>query len=432
MTRKTRKKALPGLLWSILALSPWLQAVLLVSSSAAQEAILGKPPLDAGPVSSIAVRTDTELFRYMLDFQNRQNSKEVALLLNHDTWGDDQLTVTLGGQARFSLLAATTNTADKFSYLGRFPTDFSGDSATDARVLQANTAMTVHAGSWVNFYGELLFSDVFSFADFKQGSLQTRQAYAVFGDLDVTPWYAFVGKKNLSFGDMSTLSPFTQAVPWHYFGALGEGIGAGYAGEKLHVAVQAVNGSRGIRVADSEEKGKLNNVAANAIYTIDIAESSRLQLGSSFLLGTIYDGNVAEHLDPAVSGETNSAYDINALLQVGQWSFAGEFVSTVDDWPVTNHPVRAYKTEAAYDTCLFETPSRLSVSWSEGIQGDEGTEFEFNNQLVLGLGMQVSPHALLTAEYVRSIGFAPLLGITTVSDRDVVQNSAVFGATLVF
>ena len=79
-------------------------------------------------------------------------------------------------------------------------------------------------------------------------------------------------------------------------------------------------------------------------------------------------------------------------------------------------------------------PLRLSTSWSEGIQGDAGTEFERNAQLVLGAGLaDRAPNALLSLEYVRSIGFAPLIGLTAprVSDRDVRQNSLVLGVSLV-
>lgn len=72
------------------------------------------------------------------------------------------------------------------------------------------------------------------------------------------------------------------------------------------------------------------------------------------------------------------------------------------------------------------------MSWSEGIQGASGTEFEFNQQLVLGLSVTPDPHVRLSFEYIRSLGFAPLIGITTVSDRHVVQNTALAGMTLVF
>ena len=400
--------------------------------ASAQEAIAAGERTARGSTASICLQTDTDLSWYMLDFQNRQSNKEVALLHNHDAWGDGELVALVGGQARFSFMAAGTNTADKFPYLGRFPPDFTGESATDARLLHANASLAVHASSWISLYGELLFSDVFTFSSFKQGSLQTRQAYAVFGNLDESPWYAYIGKKNLSFGDMGTLSPFTQAVPWHYFAGLHEGLGIGYADEHLQLALQGVNGGRGIRVADSKEKGKIDNLAANAMYTVDLASDARIQLGCGFLLSTIYDGLVAEHLDPSITGDRNSAWDVNALAMLGRLTLAGEYVSTVDDWPVAGHPVHAYRTEAAYDVKVGEYPGRFSVSWSEGIQGDRGTEFEFNQQLVIGLGVELNPYAMCSIEYVRSLGFAPLIDLTTVSDRDVVQDSAILGMTIVF
>jgi hypothetical protein len=281
-------------------------------------------------------------------------------------------------------------------------------------------------------YTELLFSDVFSFADHKQGSLQVRQAYAVLGNLEQSPWHAFIGKKNLSFGDMGTLSPFTQSVVWHYFGALAEGIGVGYAGETVECTLMGVNGGRGIRVADSEEKGKINNLAANATVSFPWAEDGLLRFGGGFLLGTIYDGTFPEHLDPDLFGEYNSAWDVNALLRWGRATFAAEYVTTINDWPSTGHAVTAYRTEAGYDVNVAQYPGRLSVSWSEGLQGARGSQFEFNRQLVIGLGMTLNRHALLSFEYIRSSGFAPLINITTVSNRDVVQDTALAGLTLVF
>lgn len=376
------------------------------------------------------LRLDTHYFRQMLDFQNRQSDKELLVLENNAAWPCNP-TVVFGGQARLSALVAATNTEDKFSYLGRFPPDFVGNTATDARLVHANAGLTAHVNDWISVHGELLFSDVFTFPTFQQGSLQTRQAYAVFGDLDRSPWYAFLGKKNVSFGDMGTLSPFSQSVVWHYFGALHEGIGFGYAPDGFHFAVTGINGGRGIRAADSPARGQINNLAVNAtVRGGDDAFGWRF--GGGFLLGTIYDVMEAEHIDPDAFGPYNSAWDVNAQINIDQWTLAGEFVSTVDDWPVTNHPVVAYRAEAAYDTCFGARPARLSASWSEGIQGPGGSQFEFNQQLVIGVGVELGPYAMLSMEYVRSMGFAPLINITRVSDRSVVQDSLVMGMTIVF
>jgi len=336
----------------------------------------------------------------------------------------------LGTQMRSSLLFAETNRTDKFSYLGRFPTDFSGDTASDARILQANIDAVANFSPWISGHIDLLFSDVFSFADFKQGSLQVRQAYAVIGNQDVTPFYAYIGKKNVSFGDFGTLSPFTQSVPWHYFGALAEGAGIGYYGNGFHAVVSALNGSRGIRVSDSDEKGHLNNFAANLSYQ-RASETLSYRFGGGYLHGTIYDGATAEHLDATVVGPRNDAWDVNATIKYKRLAAAGEFVQSLEPWPVTDARVSSYRVEAAYDIVAWNRPGWISASWSEGLQGPEGSQFEFNRQLVIGAAAEVSNNILLTLEYVESTGFAPLINITTVSDRDVRQRSIVFGAVFV-
>lgn len=372
---------------------------------------------------------DTVHSARMLEFQNRQTNKEL-FILQHAAESGQVPSVVLGAQMRASMLFGSTNTANKFPYLGRFPTDFTGTTASDARILQANQAVTTHITPWAHGYFETLFSDVFSFSTFEQGSFQVRQAYVVLGDLNKSPFHAFIGKKNVTFGDFGTLNPFTQAVPWHYFGALAEGAGVGYTGHGLELSVTALDGGRGIRVADSEALGKLNNFAANGLYKFNIGPDSEIALGAGYLHGTIYDSAVPEHIDPTAFGPRNGAWDINANIRYKNFHLAGEFVQTLEVWPASNHKVLAYRMEAAADFNLGSYPSRISAGFSEGIQGADGTEFEFNNQFVAGMRVNASENAYVTAEWVRSAGFAPLINLTTVSDRDVVQNSLVLGLVL--
>lgn len=375
-----------------------------------------------------SVRLETDTMVPILDFQNRQSDKELLLLCQNSDTTCPHLIV--GSQFRGSLLFGQTSERDKFPYLGRFPTDFSGTTASDARLLHANFDAIANVNPWLTGYTDILFSDVFTFPDFRQGSFQVRQAYAVVGNQNVTPWYGYIGKKQVSFGDFSTLSPFTQAVPWHYFGALAEGAGIGYKGNRLHVVASALNGSRGIRVVDSQEKGHLNNFAVNASYEWS-NDVSGMRLGAGYLHGSIYDGVTAEHLDPAVTGDRNGVWDVNATLKYKRVAIAGEFVQTEAAWPVTGSRVTAYKVEGAYDLDVYKFPGWLSASWSEGIQGADGEEFEYNRQLVVGVAAEVSSNVMLTWEYVESTGFAPLINIAQVSDRDVRQRSIVFGLVFV-
>lgn len=372
---------------------------------------------------------DTYYSSQMLDFQNRQGDKE-TILLERSAFLSESPQITFGTQFRLSGLFAGTNRTGKFPYQGRFPTDFEGDSATDFRLLQANQSLTIDFNSSVHGYIETLFSDVFTFPSFNQGSYQVRQAYAVFGDFNRTPWYAFIGKKNIAFGDFGTLSPFTQAMPWHYFAPVAEGAGVGYHDGILTGTFTLLNGSRGIRVADSDRKGQLNNFAANVLWTLPLGGENFATLGVGYLNGTIYNSAVAEHIDPNQFGPNNAAWDINGSLRLGPWNFKGEYVQTTDNWPATGSEVIAYALEASRDAQMFGRPGHAAVSWSEGIQGPGGSEFEFNRQLVLGYYLQASENAAFTFEYVRSTGFAPLINIQTVSDREVAQNSFVLGIVL--
>ena len=199
------------------------------------------------------------------------------------------------------------------------------------------------------------------------------------------------------------------------------------------MSVSALNGGRGIRTVDSSSKGRLNNFAANVLYTIAIGDEFLLGLGGGYLHGTIYNGPVAEHIDPSLFGPNNGAWDVNAHLAVGNWRFCAELASTLDDWPTTKHPVLAYELGVAWDVWADagHGATRLSASWSEGIQGKSNTPYEFNQQLVLGARRFLSPNVLVSLEYVRSMGFAPLINITTASDRTVAQDTAILGMTLV-
>lgn len=389
-----------------------------------------RPPIPQQRTYQPVFKLDTPITDELLDFQNRQTGKQL-FVLESQRRAEGYPSVTLGAQFRASALGAYTNRAGKFSYLGRFPPGFDDQTASDVRLLQANQAIVAHVGHGVSGYFETLFSDVFSFQSFNQGSWQVRQAYVVLGDLDQTPWYGWIGKKTLDFGDLGTLSPFTQAVPWHYFAPLAEGAGVGYSDGRVHITAAAVNGGRGIRVADSTGRGNLENFVANATVIFPFADDGLFTLGAGYLHSTIYDGLTAEHTNPNIVGPRNGALDVNARFDYGPVSLAGEYITTVDPWPVVAHRVEAWKAEGAYRITGLNRPAFLSVSYSEGIQGAAGTDFEFNRQLVVGARVDFTPNVYGTLEWVRSMGFAPLINITTVSDREVVQDSAVVGLVVV-
>jgi hypothetical protein len=188
---------------------------------------------------------------------------------------------------------------------------------------------------------------VLTFPSFNQGSFQVRLAYVAIGDLEQSPLYLFVGKKNVSFGDMGTLSQFSQSMVWHYFSPLAEGVGAGYSRDGLDVTMTALNGGRGMRVARTSSRGQLNNFAVNVSWSATVYDLG-YKIGLGYLHGTIYDANIAEHIDFNLTAARNPAWNANAELSWRQWDFAAEYSATFEPWPVTAAPVQAYRTETCY------------------------------------------------------------------------------------
>ncbi len=314
--------------------------------------------------NALSVRLNTPLSAPLLDFQNRQTDKQL-LILGSIPAVVQRPVIVPAAQMRLSGLIGRTNVANKFGYLGRFPPDFVGPligpepppgvpgtvpfpdrrprepnrTASDLRILQANLAATAYFTPWAAGYVETLFSDVFTFTrDPRQGTFQVRQAYATFGNLREFPLYGFIGKKNVSFGDFSTLSPFTQAAPWHYFAALGEGAGVGYVRGGLHLVATGLAGGRGVRVSDSEQNGRVNNFALNASYA-GRAGAFEYLVGAGYLDGTIYNAGVPEHEDRELFGPPTGAWDVNGTLRWRRLTLAAEYVRTSLPWPVTDHDV---------------------------------------------------------------------------------------------
>ena len=225
---------------------------------------------------------------------------------------------------------------------------------------------------------------------------------------------------------MSTLSPFSQSIVWHYFAPLAEGFGVGYYQDGLNIKATVINGGRGIRVTDSASVGNINNVAVNVSDEDEISENIGFRIGAGYLARTIYNADVAEHTNPLVFDDDNGAWDVNAYLNIGDFELSGEFVQTFDEWPVVDNKVTAYHVEGAYNFDIGDLPSKFSLSWSEGIQGGASDEFNVNQQFIVGVATELNDNVSLGLEYVRSSGFAPLINITQVSDNSVVQDSFIF------
>lgn len=369
----------------------------------------------------------------MLDRLRERSWKQLVLLRR---WCCDPCPerVVLSAQLRASTFYAHASEAGKFAYMGRFPSNFRGDDASVADINDFTIALTYSPLPWLHAYWEFLHSDQITFStDARQGTNHTQKVYAVIGDLTRTPFYLTIGKKDVSFGAMHTVNPFSPSVTWHYFGALHDGLAIGYSCNGLSVEASALNGGRGIRVADTNEKGKIDNWAVNSSYDFCL-QGWQVAVGAGYLNSTIYDGDPPEHTGPISIGARNGAWNVNLhACYCGAETYV-EYTSTERPWNSTNHLVQVLSFGVSYDWCVpcLDTVVALSAEHGGGIHGPSGSEFEENAQNVFGIEYRASENARFSFEYVHTRGFAPLMNIAVpgVSSRDARSDVFQLGITL--
>lgn len=399
---------------------------------------------------------DPEYALSMLD-ENSYYTKKPLILLQRKGLSTEMLIST-----RLRVLGdyMSTNTEDKFGYLGRFPTDFHGKSGSELAIQNVDLGVTLYLTTWFSTYAEFFYSPSMTFspagsypsstnADPTRQNVSVRFAYAVIGNLKKSSIYGYIGKFRTPFGDISTYSPFTQNMLFHYFGGLGQGLSIGYHNQQFNIVISALQGGPQQRVVNSGgEDGKVDNYALNADYTI-LMKKLHMKFGMGYLGGTTYCGGFPIKHFSLCDGYRNPAWDAHAELNYNHLSVKAEIAKTTKVWPGTGtgvidgevlnfspSKVTAFAIETKYDfyNFVFKKPTTISLSYSEGIQGPKNTPWEFNKQFVVGLSSKVNLYIDAFAEYIRVLGFAPLQfmtgntsNVSTISDTNVRENVYLIG-----
>lgn len=369
----------------------------------------------------------------MLNWQSDVTGKPRKLLEARQDGTLGNKKAYLSGAFKASGMAETSNTDGKFAILSRFPNQH-GSGKFGSRFLVNNAALGVTGtvNDWVSSYAQIEYSEI----EYPgQEEIQFRKAYLLLGNLEESPWYAYLGRNTIDFGDQDSYNPFTHTTVNHYFNAVSDDpvLAVGYYGGGWDVVATAINGGRQLRVADIYQTDNVRNFAFNANKTFDLGGGSAFRLGASYLHGTIYNSAVPHHLITTDTPRDRVAA-AGAVMEYTSpsWDFMVEFIATLDEWEATDEPVWAGVVQGAYKFPSWGRPSELSLVYNRGEQGRSGTEFEFMEAAILGYELELFPHFYLGGEYVFNHGFAPLINVTTSSDAGVVNHSLILGGRYVF
>ncbi|HQZ29570.1 MAG TPA: hypothetical protein PK648_15605 [Verrucomicrobiales bacterium] len=412
--------------------------------------LLGGEPLDFDtkavvPEDSPAqvIFQDFDYSRTIIDWQEDVTEKPLRILEFGQAGIPSAPGLVYSGAFWGNWLHENTNKGGKFPILSRFPDERGNVSKTSDRWVASNAAfaLTARPVSWLTGYAQYEYSEV----EFPgQEDWQYRKAFVMIGDLDRSPVYGYFGRNTVDFGWLDGYNPFTHTVNNHSFRVDSDEpvVALGYAKDRLHVVGTLIPSGRQLRVADTQETDGYDNGAIHGSYTFgDLKEDGRqLRVGGGYLHSTIYNNDFPHHPGPSFvmsraaspNVTRNGAYDAFAEYIQGPVRFGIEHTSTTKAWPATGVDVAATNFQIAYDFTLFDRPTRLSAVYGINEQGPKGSQYENLTQLVIGLETRVTDYLTLSAEYVRSEAFVPLINIRNSADGDVVANAFLIGGKVQF
>ncbi|QVM85485.1 hypothetical protein [Novosphingobium decolorationis] len=368
----------------------------------------------------------------LLDHAENINRRQI-LQLEARRDGELDAMVTLSGAVTAIADAQWSNTTNKFGYLMRHPTGSNERTrATQEIVLHsAQLAFTVAPTRGITAYAEMLYDPEQSFGagtitTLSRNQVQLRKAWVMAGDLSRSPLYAAIGKMDVPFGLQDTVSPFTNSTNWHAFAPLAYGGLAGYYDKGLSLRAMAIVGGSQFRGANTSVDGtnvpsKVNNFALDASYTLNLAPTTQLRLGGSYLHGTAYcQSYPVFHFNPCEG--RNPAWGIYGKLDAGRLHLIGDFARTIRVLPGTQVPdavnpdlahysasrISSLTLGARYNLPVSVRETNVSFEFSRFNSGPDGAPWERQEQWVAGLSHRLADSVDLFGEYVHTVGYVPL------------------------
>ena len=271
------------------------------------------------------------------------NSAFTKAMLNNQDKVNKELTI-LQHRKDSSLAANSITLGGKGELYANYQRE-SGKNSTHINLPAANIAFTATAGDWVSAFLNLQVSNPQSnqYSAFGSGNngdnVYLSDAYLVFGNLNVTPFYVWGGKKDVDFGDFSTPSTMVPSMTESFFLASGGQLGAGYhkdfaKGQAVTATFTAMNGGGESLYNTHTPDGQVNNFAVNTRYDGTLSKGLTFHAGGGYINGSAFksSGTPASGASPAHYGNRVGAFDLNGGVKMGNsvqnWTVNGEFVVT--------------------------------------------------------------------------------------------------------
>jgi hypothetical protein len=293
--------------------------------------------------------------------------------------------------------------------------------------LANNTGLAILANvnPWVSAYiGIQGFGDQSSGFFYNEyapdAQLNAPTAYLTIGNLNDSPIYGFVGRKDIDFGNFQSVSFYTRPLN-QLFEMAGDTLGVGYDRSGFNGTVSVSNGGgtgpfieTGSNPGYTTNPHQINNFALNASYAKD-------QSGFDWSVGAGYvNGAMPKDLFPWDGSDAVGAWDVNAAFSMHHLRILGEFDRTAQPLIDDNY-MDAWDLGASY---LFPVWGKnTSVDADYSALRVAGYTFD---QYVVGYQVETTQHVWVGVEYTYQEPLFEYLEISGSQNRIALVGTAYF------
>ncbi|MEE9363431.1 MAG: hypothetical protein V3U92_12610 [Cellulophaga sp.] len=355
-----------------------------------------------------AIHFNPEFSYKMLD--SNRDLRKVNILLREKEKGTITTKSLLIGTSLISIFDyQKSNTDSKFAYLMRHPTSNNqiGKEVSEVVVHSFQVSITALVSNWLTAYAEILYNPEQSFGKgtittLNRNQLQLRKGFVVFGSLKKFPLYVAIGKMDAPFGQMESVSPFTNSTMWHAFGGLGYGVQIGLKKDGFHAKFMAVQGGAQFRamhtpVGDSiNVPSKINNFVADINYRTTILKKAKLYFGASYLHGSAYCQYFPVMHFSACADNNPAVTYYGKLMVKDRLALKRAFATTLKIWKGTHNPTPPLDVFKASKVTSLDLGVKYDLNKNENLKytlsgefsnfraGAIGSPWERQNQIVIG------------------------------------------------
>lgn len=396
------------------------------------------------PMMGGLVSTNPQLSQMMLN--NQQQVGNEMVLLNARKNGQLANGLTLGGAMEADAFWQHANNNATGAFLNPAITDsvftggYTGSNATQITLTALRLQFIANINDWTTAYAQVykgLIGTPSSSATVTtnggatlstsngETAIIVPQAYLLFGNLANNPVYGFIGRKDINFGQFSSVMNYIQPLNRILFQANGDVAGVGYSDYGFNAVVSAMNGGNQTGIVNrtsmtqfqnlnTTSSGNIQNFALNAGYGMT-NNGVDWHIGGGLLRGSAFSNN---------SNQTNGAWDINGKVSYANFDLLGEFTRTFQQTQDNSH-VNAWQIAGDYNFPIMGHKSVFSLSYSAETGDNKITLLNLNTSTgpTVGSGINMQQYAVgLRSEVLKNVS----AGVEYAYDR---ENSALTGSS---